>query len=252
MAKKTPKDNPNGTTDGTTEIAKSSRITDRELGWVSLHRKLAKNSLWLSEKFTYGQAWVDLLLLANHSSQVITKRGIKLVVPRGYVGWSQEKLGKRWRWSRGKVLRFFKYAVQQKMVEVVQQKNKLTTLIHIINYDPYQKTVQQKIQKTNIKRYRNNNVNKENIHVQFTKFYKAYPKKQGKQDALKAWTKRPELSNSLFETVMAALQKQKEAPPWKEWIAKNDKRYIPYPAKWLNGARWEDEVEAPVNKGWGD
>ena len=32
-----------------------------------LHAKLQDNPLWTCEAFTRGQAWVDLILLANHS-----------------------------------------------------------------------------------------------------------------------------------------------------------------------------------------
>lgn len=30
-------------------------------GWVSIHRQLCENDLWLSEPFTRGQAWVDMI-----------------------------------------------------------------------------------------------------------------------------------------------------------------------------------------------
>ena len=35
-------------------------------GWVKLHRKLQESNFWLCEPFSRGQAWVDLILLANH------------------------------------------------------------------------------------------------------------------------------------------------------------------------------------------
>ena len=35
-------------------------------GWIKLHRTLQDNKLWYSEPLTKGQAWVDLILLANH------------------------------------------------------------------------------------------------------------------------------------------------------------------------------------------
>jgi len=34
------------------------------------------------------------------------------------------------------------------------------------------------------------------------------------------------------------LRKQKNSDDW----TRNDGQYIPYPATWLNGQRWEDEV----------
>ena len=36
-----------------------------------------------------------------------------------------------------------------------------------------------------------------------------------------------------------AIEKQKQTPDWN----KENGKYIPYPATWLNGRRWEDEIE---------
>ncbi len=107
-------------------------------GWIKLYRSIQDNPIWESEPFDHSHAWIDLLLCANHKDGAITKRGIFLTVPRGYIGYSEKTLSRRWRWSRGKVRRFFVFLVQQNMIEIVQQKNKITTLIHIINYNSYQ------------------------------------------------------------------------------------------------------------------
>jgi len=64
-------------------------------GWIKLHRKLTDNPLWLKEPFTAGQAWVDLILLANHKSGVIWKRGIMISVKRGQVGHSEKDTGRK-------------------------------------------------------------------------------------------------------------------------------------------------------------
>ncbi len=61
-------------------------------GWLKLWRKLGDSELWLAEPFTRGQAWVDLLMLANHTDGYLRKRGIRVEVRRGQVGWSEGKL----------------------------------------------------------------------------------------------------------------------------------------------------------------
>ena len=72
--------------------------------------------------------------------------------------------------------------------------------------------------------------------ILFDRFWEAYPKKRGKQEARKAWDKlKPDLA--LCRTMSAALNREKAS---KEW-AKEGGQYIPYPATWLNGRRWEDE-----------
>ena len=105
-------------------------------GWIKLHRQLSSSDLWKSEPFTRGQAWVDLILLANHKEGFIRARGIKLRVERGQVGVSQDTLSKRWQWSRGKVVRFLNELEMEQ--QIVQQKNNVTSLLSITNYNQYQ------------------------------------------------------------------------------------------------------------------
>ena len=76
-------------------------------GWIKIHRQLVESEVWLSEPFSRSQAWVDLICLANHKEGFIrTKKGTRVKVERGQVGYSQEALAKRWQWSRGKVRRY--------------------------------------------------------------------------------------------------------------------------------------------------
>jgi len=105
-------------------------------GHIKLWRKIKDNELWKSEPFSRGQAWVDLILLANFEDGQIRVRGNVVAVKRGQVGWSILSLADRWKWSRGKVSRFLDEleAVQQ----IIQQKNRLTSLIVIVNYEEYQ------------------------------------------------------------------------------------------------------------------
>lgn len=72
----------------------------------------------------------------------------------------------------------------------------------------------------------------------FAAFWAAYPKKAGKADALKAWNKlAPDVV--LQEQMGKALEVQKQSQQWR----KDGGQYIPMPATWLNGRRWEDEVQ---------
>lgn len=105
-------------------------------GWVKLHRSLINNCYWLEEPFTRGQAWVDLILLANHKPGHIRKRGILVEIGRGQVGHGQQTLADRWKWSRGKVIRFLKELETKQ--QVIQQKTNVTTVISLINYEKYQ------------------------------------------------------------------------------------------------------------------
>lgn len=73
----------------------------------------------------------------------------------------------------------------------------------------------------------------------FLGFWEKYPRKFGKGAAWKAWQKAklppiPEL--------MEILESHTRSPQW----LRDNGQFIPYPSTWLNGRRWEDEVEEPL------
>lgn len=70
----------------------------------------------------------------------------------------------------------------------------------------------------------------------FEEFWGEYPRKAGKSDALKAWKKAKILD--ALPTVLDGLRKQKQSDQWKE----DGGRFVPYPATWINGQRWQDEL----------
>lgn len=105
-------------------------------GWIKVHRKLASSSTWLSEGFTRGQAWVDLLMLANYADGFVRIRGVKVPLSRGQLGHAVRFYCDRWAWSKGKVQRFFDELETSQ--QIVQQKTNVTTVLTITNYDDYQ------------------------------------------------------------------------------------------------------------------
>ncbi len=84
----------------------------------------------------------------------------------------------------------------------------------------------------------------------FDKFYKLYPRHQGKAPAEKAYYKilRGIAGNDRIVKKASEILKGLEAAN-EEWAAKGiDKQYIPLPATWLNGERWNDEHEPPPGR----
>lgn len=116
-------------------------------GWIKLHRQLQNSPLWLSEQFTRGQAWIDLLLLANHEYGFFYLREHKIEVNRGEVGWSELKLSLRWKWSRTKTRKFLNDLEKEQQIKVATSHS--TTIITIINYTKYQEKEQQDGQQEN-------------------------------------------------------------------------------------------------------
>lgn len=105
-------------------------------GWTKLHRKLQKSSLWLSEPFTRGQAWVDLIMLANYRDGYVRVRGQRIDVPVGSVARAQNTLATRWQWSRGKVIRFLRELESDGQIS--QKTSHDFNVICICNYSEYQ------------------------------------------------------------------------------------------------------------------
>lgn len=73
----------------------------------------------------------------------------------------------------------------------------------------------------------------------FESFWKTYPRKTAKSQALKSWKKSSGIEAS-FEKIMAALESQKSSRQWQQGI-------IPHAATWINQRRWEDELGLPEN-----
>lgn len=73
------------------------------------------------------------------------------------------------------------------------------------------------------------------LKADFELFWEAYPKKKAKQDAEKAFAK----VAVPVQVLLAAIEAQKRSEDW----TKENGQFIPHPATWLNGKRWEDQME---------
>ena len=89
----------------------------------------------------------------------------------------------------------------------------------------------------------NNKVSKETYMREFDVFWAAYPRHTGKQDAYKAFVKlKPD--EALMQAILSGIERQKQSAQW----TKDGGQFIPHPATWLNGCRWEDELPKNVPK----
>jgi hypothetical protein len=77
--------------------------------------------------------------------------------------------------------------------------------------------------------------------AEFARFWAAYPRKASKQDAARAFAKlSPDAA--LVDVMLEAIARQKQ---WPQWM-RDDGQFIPYPATWLNGRKWDDEAPRPT------
>lgn len=77
---------------------------------------------------------------------------------------------------------------------------------------------------------------------EFEIFWKAYPKRLARKDAERAFAKARK-SAELHE-ILAAIK-----PIRRQWGDPKQRQFIPYPASWLNGERWNDETAASAEQG---
>lgn len=106
-------------------------------GWISLHRNIWGNWTWEDKPFSRGQAWIDILLLANHEDGNTFMDGQLIKVARGEHITSETKLAERWGWSRTKVRNFLDLLTNDNMIENIKEGRKRTRL-RVVNYNDYQ------------------------------------------------------------------------------------------------------------------
>lgn len=105
-------------------------------GWIKLHRKIQENDIWMCDKFSRGQAWVDLILNAAHKPTYFFKRGIRIDLKRGQLAVSETGFADRWKWSRTKVRTFLKMLEKEQQISLL--KNNVIQVITVLNYEDYQ------------------------------------------------------------------------------------------------------------------
>ena len=121
--------------------------------YIKLDRGLKNNAIWLEKPFSKGQAWVDLLILAQGMDAEMLYRGKVQTLIHGNVYTSLYFLANRWGWSRSKVYRFLEELLYAEMIEIKgwttddtksdtinrnKNKTKSGTVITIVNWAFYQ------------------------------------------------------------------------------------------------------------------
>lgn len=78
----------------------------------------------------------------------------------------------------------------------------------------------------------------------FALFWQEYPRKAAKAAALKAWQKLNP-SPELVERIIAHVRDHKRSPDW----IKDGGQFVPHPATFINGRRWEDDIPPDTGPG---
>lgn len=107
-----------------------------QAGYIKLYRQLMENPLWLERPFSRGQAWVDLILMANFTDGKLMQGGRMQDVPCGCLITSESYLMDRWGWGKSKLRSFLQLLEKEQMIDRKADRNR--TSIHLRKYRDFQ------------------------------------------------------------------------------------------------------------------
>jgi len=218
-----------------------------EDGYIKVYRKVIESQVFQNEGLFKVFMWC--LLKANHKGQwvqVKTGKGTTEVwVEPGQFIFGRFKAAKKLKMNPETVRkRMMKLKTMQNLTMSSTRQYSLVTIVNWEFYQGHDEKVPCEVPSKYHPSTTNKNVkNKESIgHFDlegFDAFWKVYPRKVKKKESLKVWEKlKPD--EQLTQIIIAAVEKQKTSE-WKD----RDKKHIPHPSTWLNGERWNDEIEQP-------
>lgn len=131
----------------------------KKSGYILLHRSLLEHWVYQEKPFSKGQAWIDLLLLANYEDKKTYFRGKLVTCKRGTVNLSIQELSKRWGWN-WRTTKNFILSLERESMCILECTRECTT-ITIVKYDDFQT-----FEKRNTKRNTNRNAERNTEAVQ--------------------------------------------------------------------------------------
>lgn len=244
-------------------------------GVFQVHRGVFSHPLFEGEAYCRLAAWNWLL---GHAAWKPTKTRIAgKVIPleRGQLAYSERFLAKKWKWSKSKVHRFLGRLKTEAMIDLKTDHD--LNQITICNYDTYQfgwtgertesepasgpaadqqRTKEEELKKERLDIVRSGDPDSNlfalaqkpkrstGIDPCFIEFYSAYPRRQSKQDALKAYSQ-VRKAGVAHETIMRGLEAAKRVDR-----RFRDPQFTPLPASWLRAGGFEDEAGSTPTDDW--
>jgi len=152
------------------------KAKSKSQGFTQIPNHIFKNANWTESKFDDRHALIDLYNLAQFKDGYVFKRAQYIPLKPGQIGWSQESLADRWKWSIGKVRRFLKNMQTAGEIDMVKTNVSTTiTLLYWIQNDRANEQANEQAngnqidRQTETKRYPNNidnTVNTDNTPIQ--------------------------------------------------------------------------------------
>lgn len=111
-------------------------MAENTYGWLKVYRTMLDNWLWKGKPFSKGQAWIDMLLIAEPKETKIPYKGEVINCPKGTINRSILSLSERWGWSREKTKVFLKTLQSDGMIHIEATTHRTT--VTLVNYDNFQ------------------------------------------------------------------------------------------------------------------
>lgn len=222
-------------------------------GWIKLQRDIMSH--WIAQDNEYLAVWIRMLSEANYEAQTKMFNGQVITVGRGQFIFGLDSYAEKTKVSVMRLRRLVDLLEKHQMINRV--KTSKYSLISIVNYDKYQTdnrqtTGTQQAGNNTIRSKEVTELNKKNIDDSsesprvdfisdlFSKFWKHYPTKQGKQKALakfKLFLKgKSEGQARFWMNLMLAY-----------YMDCRDKQVVGYAelhaATYIHNKRWEDNPE---------
>lgn len=200
-------------------------------GWIKLHKKILDWE-WYDDINT-TRVFIHLLLTVNWENGEWRGR----VINRGQRGISLSKLAKECHLTRQALRTTLSHLKSTNDLTIEQHGS--FSLLTVLNYNAYQEANTQINQRSTNDQtlYKNirNKEDKNNTPTPFENFWKLYPKKTGKEYTSKVWER---LTTEEQAMALSSLPAHLKLDQW----TKDQGRFIPNPATWLNQKRFEDEL----------
>jgi hypothetical protein len=228
-------------------------------GHINVARSIFDHAMFDDQPMTRREAW--LWLIANAAwrpMQVLVRNGRASELQnleRGQLSFSRSFLKAKWQWtSEKKVRTFLERLEREHMIDL--QTGQLQTVITICNYDVFQNgrslagpsngpaMGQQRAgngpEEENIISIKTKNMLPPPSPPGFDEWYSIYPRKKEPQAAKKAFAK--VISSALIALPTLMERTRAVAATWAN-EPKDRRKFIPYPASWLNAGGYDDEPD---------
>lgn len=112
---------------------------DANKGYFLMHRNIADNPFYTSERFDKAHALLDLYILAGYKERevFIREKNIRVTLRPGQLCYSMKSLAHRWHWDRRTVKDFLQNLKELGYIDFAPDNK--TTVITILNWEKEQK-----------------------------------------------------------------------------------------------------------------